>query len=88
MRFVAALVVALTVTLWPANVPSGLAQCSMCRTTLTQSEQGRELASGLNRGILFLLAIPLLVVGSGVVALRMHERRLNALRSGEAAKES
>ena len=74
----------LSLAVWPS--PS-IAQCSMCRTTLTQSEEGRELASGLNRGILFLLAVPLLVVGSGVIAFRMHERRSKALRSREAANE-
>lgn len=43
---------------------SGLleAQCSMCRTALTNSPEGKALAIGMNQGILFLVAIPGLVV--------------------------
>ena len=38
------------------------AQCSMCRAVL-QSEEGQETAKGINNGILYLMAIPYLLVG-------------------------
>ncbi len=36
----------------------GYAQCSMCVTGLTQSQEGQAMAQSFNRGILFLLAVP------------------------------
>lgn len=38
------------------------AQCSMCRAVL-QSEEGQATAKGINNGILYLMAIPYLLVG-------------------------
>jgi hypothetical protein len=40
----------------------GYAQCSMCRAVL-QSEEGQVTAKGINNGILYLMAIPYLLVG-------------------------
>ena len=37
-------------------------QCSMCRAVL-QSEEGQATAKGINNGILYLMAIPCLLVG-------------------------
>ena len=37
-------------------------QCSMCRAVL-QSEEGQATAKGINYGILYLMAIPYLLVG-------------------------
>lgn len=37
-------------------------QCSMCRAVL-QSEEGQQTAKGINNGILYLMAIPYLLVG-------------------------
>ena len=37
-------------------------QCSMCRAVL-ESEEGQETAKGINKGILYLMAIPYLLVG-------------------------
>jgi len=39
------------------------AQCSMCRTALVGSAEGRYLAQGFNRGILFLAGVPFLAIG-------------------------
>ncbi len=39
------------------------AQCAMCRTGLVNSPEGQALAGGFNRGILFLLSVPFLLVG-------------------------
>ena len=37
-------------------------QCSMCRAVL-QSEEGQATAKGINTGILYLMAIPYILVG-------------------------
>ena len=37
-------------------------QCSMCRAVL-QSEEGQATAKGINNGILYLMAIPYIIVG-------------------------
>lgn len=44
----------------------GLAQCAMCRTTVesTISNGRSNVATGLNTGILYLLAAPYLLVGA------------------------
>ncbi len=41
-----------------------VAQCPMCRTALVVSEEGRQLAAGFNRGILFLASVPFLALGT------------------------
>lgn len=51
------------------------AQCAMCRTALTESAEGRQLAQGFNRGILFLLAAPYLVFGTLVGSIWVVRRR-------------
>ena len=49
-------------------VPEALAaQCAMCKTALLNSPEGQQMASGFNRGILFLLGAPLLVDRKSVV---------------------
>lgn len=40
------------------------AQCAMCRTGLLNSPEGQKLANGFNKGILFLLSAPFVVVGA------------------------
>lgn len=47
------------------------AQCSMCRAVL-ESEEGQATAKGINDGIVYLMAIPyILVAGVGYVVYRM-----------------
>jgi len=38
------------------------AQCSMCRAVL-ESEEGQQTAKGINDGILYLMAIPYVLLG-------------------------
>ncbi|MFL0354161.1 hypothetical protein [Xanthomarina sp. GH4-25] len=38
------------------------AQCAMCRAVL-ESEEGQETAKGINDGIVYLMAIPYILVG-------------------------
>jgi hypothetical protein len=52
------------------------AQCSMCRTALENSPEGRGMAASFNRGILLLLAVPYAIFGTvGVVVFRAHRRK-------------
>jgi len=39
------------------------AQCAMCRAVL-ESEEGQNTAKGINNGIVYLMVIPYLLVGS------------------------
>jgi hypothetical protein len=44
----------------------GFAQCAMCRTSLESDlNNGGSIANGLNTGILYLMAIPYLVLMTG-----------------------
>ncbi len=51
------------------------AQCAMCRTALTESAEGQQLAAGFNSAILFLLSAPYLVFGTLAGSLWMARRR-------------
>jgi hypothetical protein len=43
------------------------AQCAMCRAVL-ENEEGQSTAAGINNGIVYLMAIPyLLITGIGVI---------------------
>ena len=47
------------------------AQCSMCRAVL-ESEEGQATAKGINNGIVYLMAMPyILIAGVGFVVYRM-----------------
>jgi hypothetical protein len=44
------------------NIDFAYSQCSMCRAVL-QSEEGQATAKGINNGIIYLMAIPYILVG-------------------------
>ena len=78
----AAVVAALaTVVVFVAAPGDADAQCSMCRTALEGSEQGKLMAEKFNRGILFLLGAPFTVVAGVWFAAR--PQRPNRTRSNE-----
>jgi hypothetical protein len=52
----------LSVALILLSYETAYSQCSMCRAVL-QSEEGQATAKGINNGILYLMAIPYLLVG-------------------------
>ena len=56
------LVIVFFLILFLLSIDTGYSQCSMCRAVL-QSEEGQETAKGINNGILYLMAIPYLLVG-------------------------
>jgi hypothetical protein len=65
------------------GVASVSAQCPMCRTALTESPEGQQMAAGFNSAILFLLGAPYLVFGTLVGSLWLSKRRSvkNSLQS-------
>ena len=54
--------VILFLALFFLSIDFGYSQCSMCRAVL-QSEEGQATAKGINNGIIYLMAIPYLLVG-------------------------
>ena len=69
------LAIVTVVLLWGCFQPPVLAQCPMCRTALIVSEEGRQLAAGFNRGILFLASIPFVAIGVIVFLIFQSIRR-------------
>ena len=52
------------------------AQCSMCRTALENSPEGRGMSASFNRGILLLLGVPYVIFGTvGVVVYRGYRKK-------------
>ena len=63
---------------------SAQAQCSMCRTALESSPEGKGMASSFARGILFLLGIPYVIFGTvGVVVYRGYRKNQAAARRSD-----
>jgi hypothetical protein len=56
IRVLLFLILALILCIAPVN-----AQCSMCRAVL-ESEEGQQTAKGINNGIIYLMAIPYILV--------------------------
>lgn len=55
------------------SVPSE-AQCAMCRAVL-ESEEGGEMAKGINNGIMYLMIFPYLLVGGiGYIIYRNRQK--------------
>lgn len=59
------------------------AQCSMCRTALTESSEGQQMARGFNTAILFLLGAPYLVFGT--LAVTLWRRRFRTVGANPPA---
>ncbi len=55
-----ALLLGLTVL---GTASEAFAQCAMCRSALENSVEGQAIAEGLQKGILFLLAVPYAIMG-------------------------
>jgi len=61
------------------------AQCAMCRTALANSPEGQQLIAAFNTGILFLLAVPLVIFGSVVFMLRRAAQQRASTAKAEAS---
>ena len=60
----------------------GWSQCVMCVTALSSSPEGRALAGSFRYGILFLLVVPYLIVGSiGYAIFRACRKQAAAARA-------
>ncbi len=68
------LMACLIAMVWVANSEAALALCPMCKVSLTSSLEGQRLANGFNRGIVFLLSVPFLIVGT-ITLLILNARR-------------
>ena len=66
-RFLVPLLAALAPPLFPL---SAWAQCAMCRASLLNSQGGGELLEGLRQGVIFLLAIPLIIAAMVLIRLQ------------------
>lgn len=56
------------------------AQCSMCRQAASSNiESGQKQGSGLNKGILFLMAVPYLLGGTAGVIYWKNRKRIKAI---------
>lgn len=51
------------------------AQCAMCGASVQSSDEGAEMAAGLNAGILYLLLIPYLIFMSFAVVIYKTVKR-------------
>lgn len=60
-----------------------LAQCPLCKNTLTNSEEGRSMAENINMAVLVLLPAPFVIFGLIAYAIR----RGHAAQSGDKASE-
>ncbi|MFD2552056.1 hypothetical protein ACFSQP_09535 [Bizionia sediminis] len=63
----------LTILLLVFMVTSAEAQCAMCRAVL-ESAEGQAQAEGINKGIVYLMAIPYLLVGGIGIAIYRNFR--------------
>jgi len=71
------LVVALLFILSVTFVPTSNAQCPMCKTSVESSlKDGKNTkGKGLNKGILYLLSVPYLIVGAVGVAWYFNSKK-------------
>ncbi|QNL51358.1 hypothetical protein H8S90_07215 [Olivibacter sp. SDN3] len=67
----------LTLAVLSVNITNSYAQCAMCTMSAEQSVQnGNTQGKGLNKGILFLLAMPYLAVGAiGYLWYKKYRRK-------------
>jgi len=63
-------------------VSSAFAQCPMCKTALTSSRKegvnkyDRQVGNGINKGILFLMSVPyVLVAGAGFAFYKSNQKK-------------
>lgn len=61
------------------------AQCAMCGTALTNSEEGRAMTPAFNRAILLMLAAPYALMAGAAAYLGRHRLRALAVRLRPAA---
>ncbi len=83
-RLAAVALLALAVALLLA--PPAAAQCAMCKTALTNSEEGRGITAEFNRAILVMLLGPYLLMAAGAAYLLRERIRSLAARAGSRVR--
>jgi len=58
-------------------VNSVYSQCAMCKANITNSEEGAQLAAGINDGIVYLLVVPYLIFAGFALAIYVSTKRKN-----------
>lgn len=61
--------------------PPAPAQCAMCKTALTNSEEGRAMSAEFNRAIVLMLVAPYLLMGAAATYLGRQRLRALAARA-------
>jgi len=56
-------------------IPTVNAQCAMCKAVVEQG--GKEMAEGINSGIVYLMAFPYIIVGVGMYLFYRNWKRGN-----------
>lgn len=77
MRRLASAAAAVVLAATLAGAPAAQAQCSMCRASVENSEEGRRVAGDLNRAILLMFLAPYAVFGT--FATLLFRRRITGL---------
>lgn len=69
-----------TIAITILSVGAAFSQCPMCKTALKSNKQNgkAQVGNGINQGILFLMAMPYVLVGAAGVAWYNNRRKKNA----------
>lgn len=78
------LAVALLLALPLAQPGAAAAQCAMCKTALTNSEEGRWMSRQFNQAILVMMFAPYLLMGAG--AAYLFRARIRSFASRAVAR--
>ncbi len=63
-------------------VQSASAQCAMCKAVAESNMNGGDsMASGLNNGIMYLMAFPYILIGSVAYLIYRHRKKLRGAKS-------
>lgn len=54
---------------------AGDAQCAMCKAVVENNADGVAIADGLNKGIVYLMAFPYLLMGAVGYAIYRHKKQ-------------
>ncbi len=84
MSFIKALIFFFIISFFPVLIGSGnsFAQCAMCKAVAESSQDSNSIATGLNSGILYLLAIPYALIG-GIIFFSFRKEIMKKLKTGK-----
>lgn len=85
-RILRASIVSLLLAAPFAAAPPASAQCAMCKTALTNSEEGRAMSVEFNHAILVMLAAPYILMGAAATYLFRNRIRAFAQRAAAVVR--